>query len=87
MPELNDEFADAIAKGKKLSELRDVAREEPSFRSLFANANCASLEADPVHCQEFAETLPKLRRELVWSAPASAAAANRVSIRFIHILP
>lgn len=56
--------------------LRDVAREEPSFRSLFANANCASLEADPVHCQEFAETLPKLRRELVWSAPASAAAAT-----------
>src|SRR5262249_45402517 len=39
-------------------------------------ANCASLEADPVHFQEFADTLPKLRRELVWSAPASAAAAT-----------
>jgi len=26
--------------------------------------------------QEFGDTLPKLRRELVWSAPASAAAAT-----------
>jgi AraC family transcriptional activator of pobA len=56
--------------------LRDLARDERSFRSLFAAANCASLEADPVHFQEFADTLPKLRRELVWSAPASAAAAT-----------
>jgi AraC family transcriptional activator of pobA len=55
--------------------LRDLARDERTFRSLFAAANCASLEADPVHLQEFADTLPKLRRELVWSAPASAAAA------------
>ncbi|HEX6506896.1 MAG TPA: AraC family ligand binding domain-containing protein, partial [Chloroflexota bacterium] len=56
--------------------LRDLARDEPSFRGLFANPNCASLEADAVHLQEFADTLPKLRRELVWSAPASAAAAT-----------
>jgi AraC family transcriptional regulator, transcriptional activator of pobA len=56
--------------------LRDLARDERSFRSLFALANCASLEADPVHVQEFADTIPKLRRELVWSAPASAAAAT-----------
>jgi AraC family transcriptional activator of pobA len=56
--------------------LRDLARDERSFRSLFADANCASLDADPVHLQEFADTLPKLRRELVWSAPASAAAAT-----------
>ena len=64
--------------------LRDLARDEPSFRALFADANCASLDEDPVHFQEFAqefaqefkETLPKLRRELVWSAPASAAAAT-----------
>jgi AraC family transcriptional activator of pobA len=60
--------------------LRDLAREEPSFRGLFADANCASLDEDPVHLQEFAQefgdTLPKLRRELVWSAPASAAAAT-----------
>jgi AraC family transcriptional activator of pobA len=64
--------------------LRDLARDERSFRSLFANAICASLDEDPVHCQEFAQefaqefkdTLPKLRRELVWSAPASAAAAT-----------
>jgi AraC family transcriptional activator of pobA len=56
--------------------LRDLGRDERSFRSLFAAANCASLEADPVHFQEFADTLPKLRRELVWSAPASAAAAT-----------
>jgi AraC family transcriptional regulator, transcriptional activator of pobA len=56
--------------------LRDLAREERSFRTLFATANCASLEADPVHFQELMETIPKLRRELVWSAPASAAAAT-----------
>jgi AraC family transcriptional regulator, transcriptional activator of pobA len=56
--------------------LGDLARDERSFRSLFADANCASLDADPVHLQEFADTLPKLRRELVWSAPASAAAAT-----------
>lgn len=60
--------------------LSDLARDERSFRSLFADANCVSLEADPVHLQEFAQefgdTLPKLRRELVWSAPASAAAAT-----------
>jgi AraC family transcriptional activator of pobA len=60
--------------------LRDLARDEPSFRSLFADVNCASLDADPVHVQEFVQefgdTLPKLRRELVWSAPASAAAAT-----------
>jgi AraC family transcriptional activator of pobA len=64
--------------------LRDLARGERSFTSLFANATCASLDEDPVHFQEFAQefaqefkdTLPKLRRELVWSAPASAAAAT-----------
>jgi AraC family transcriptional activator of pobA len=64
--------------------LRDLARDERSFTSLFANATCASLcaslDEDPVHtqefAQEFADTLPKLRRELVWSAPASAAAAT-----------
>jgi AraC family transcriptional activator of pobA len=56
--------------------LRDLAREERSFRKLFANAICSSMESDPVHFQELSETLPKLRRELVWSAPASAAAAT-----------
>jgi AraC family transcriptional activator of pobA len=56
--------------------LRDLARGERSFRNLFAVPNCASLEADPVHFQEFIETLPKLKRELVWNAPASAAAAT-----------
>jgi len=60
--------------------LRDLARDEPSFRSLFADANCVSLNEDPVQLQEFVQefgdTLPKLRRELVWSAPASAAAAT-----------
>src|SRR5215475_2536252 len=54
--------------------LRDLARDEPSFRKLFATANCSSLESDPVHFEELTDTLPKLRRELVWSAPASAAA-------------
>jgi AraC family transcriptional activator of pobA len=60
--------------------LSDLARDERSFRGLFADANCASLEEDPFHfqelVQEFEETLPKLRRELIWSAPASAAAAT-----------
>jgi AraC family transcriptional activator of pobA len=60
--------------------LSDLARDERSFRGLFADANCVSLDEDPPHLQEFAQefgdTLPKLRRELVWSAPASAAAAT-----------
>jgi AraC family transcriptional regulator, transcriptional activator of pobA len=56
--------------------LNELARDERSFRNLFAAANCASLESDPGHFQEFVDTLPKLRRELVWSAPASAAAAT-----------
>jgi AraC family transcriptional regulator, transcriptional activator of pobA len=56
--------------------LRDLARDEHRFRTLFEAANCASLEADPVHFQELMETIPKLRRELVWIAPASAAAAT-----------
>ena len=56
--------------------LRDLARDERSFRALFANPNCASLQADRTHFEDLTETLPKLRRELVWSAPASAAAAT-----------
>ena len=58
--------------------LRDLARDERSFRSLFADANCTSLDDDPFQdfAQEFKDTLPKLRRELIWSAPASAAAAT-----------
>src|SRR5262249_28645322 len=56
--------------------LRDLARDEPGFGGLFANPNCASPVADSAHVQEFIETLPKLRRELIWSAPASAAAAT-----------
>jgi AraC family transcriptional regulator, transcriptional activator of pobA len=56
--------------------LSELARDERSFRALFATANCVSLESDPALFQEFVDTLPKLRRELVWSAPASAAAAT-----------
>jgi AraC family transcriptional activator of pobA len=55
--------------------LRDLAREEAAFKRLFLAPTCASLAADPTHAQEFAEALPKLRRELVWKAPASGAAA------------
>jgi len=55
--------------------LRDLARDERSFRNLFASPNCTPMQSDPIHFQEFIETIPKLRRELVWSAPASAAAA------------
>ena len=56
--------------------LGELARDERSFRTLFGTANCASLDADPALFQELVDTLPKLRRELVWSAPASAAAAT-----------
>jgi AraC family transcriptional activator of pobA len=55
--------------------LRDLARDEPAFKSLFATAACSSLAGDPTGLQELADTMPKLRRELVWKAPASAAAA------------
>jgi AraC family transcriptional activator of pobA len=71
--------------------LGELAREERSFRSLFGTPNCASLEADPALFQEFVDTLPKLRRELVWSAPASAAAATArlttllvIAVRALH---
>ncbi len=55
--------------------LRDLAREEPAFKRLFEAPACASLASDPSHIQELVETVPKLRRELVWKAPASGAAA------------
>jgi AraC family transcriptional regulator, transcriptional activator of pobA len=55
--------------------LRDLAREESAFKRLFLAPTCASLTADPAHTQELADTVPKLRRELVWKAPASGAAA------------
>ena len=55
--------------------LRDLAREEAAFKRLFQAPTCASLAADPTHTQELADTVPKLRRELVWQAPASGAAA------------
>jgi AraC family transcriptional activator of pobA len=55
--------------------LRDLAREEPAFKRLFQAPACASLVCDPAHTQELGDTIPKLRRELVWKAPASGAAA------------
>ncbi len=55
--------------------MRDLAREEAAFKRLFLAPTCASLAADPAHMQELADTVPKLRRELVWKAPASGAAA------------
>jgi len=55
--------------------LRDLSREEPAFKRLFQVPTCASVAADPDHMQELADTVPKLRRELVWKAPASGAAA------------
>jgi len=71
--------------------LGELARDERSFRALFGTANCASLEADPALFQELVDTLPKLRRELVWSAPASAAAATArlttllvIAVRALH---
>jgi AraC family transcriptional activator of pobA len=74
--------------------LRDLAREEAAFRRLFLAPTCASLAADPAHTQELADTMPKLRRELVWKAPASgAAAAARLmtvlvsAVRALHAPP
>lgn len=71
--------------------LGELARDERSFRTLFGTPNCASLEPDPALFQEFVDTLPKLRRELVWSAPASAAAATArlttllvIAVRALH---
>jgi AraC family transcriptional regulator, transcriptional activator of pobA len=55
--------------------LRDLAREEAAFKRLFLAPACASMRSDPAHIQELADTVPKLRRELVWNAPASGAAA------------
>lgn len=55
--------------------LRDLAREETAFKGLFRAPACASLADDPAHTQELLDTVPKLRRELVWKAPASGAAA------------
>jgi AraC family transcriptional activator of pobA len=55
--------------------LRDLSREEVAFKHLFQAPACACLVADPTHTQELADTVPKLRRELIWKAPASAAAA------------
>jgi len=55
--------------------LRDLSRDESSFRRLFQAPACASLADDPTHTQELADTIPKLRRELIWKAPASGAAA------------
>lgn len=59
-------FAEALFGG--------IAREEPAFRRLFTAASCASLRADPLEEQELADALPRLKRELAWQAPASAAA-------------
>jgi AraC family transcriptional activator of pobA len=55
--------------------LRNLAREESAFKRLFQAPACASLASDPTHVQELVDTVPKLRRELVWKAPASGAAA------------
>jgi len=55
--------------------LRDLAREETAFSRLFQAPAYASLANDTTHTRELADTVPKLRRELVWKAPASAAAA------------
>ena len=56
--------------------LRALARDEAAFKRLFLAPACTSLADDPTHTQELADTVPKLRRELVWKAPASGAAAS-----------
>jgi AraC family transcriptional activator of pobA len=56
--------------------LRDLSRDEKAFKRLFQAPACASLADDPSHTRELADTVPKLHRELVWTAPASGAAAS-----------
>lgn len=53
---------------------RELARQEPAFRSLFVAARCTSLVGDPIEERELADAVPKLKRELAWQAPASDAA-------------
>jgi AraC family transcriptional regulator, transcriptional activator of pobA len=62
---------------------RDLARQEAAFRPLFMAASCASLAGDPGEEQELADALPRLKRELAWQAPASAAA---ISARLTTVL-
>lgn len=71
--------------------LRDLARWEPAFEGLFASAACASLPAGALDREEIRATLGQLARELVWSAPASGAAATArliavlvIAVRALH---
>ena len=56
--------------------LRDLAREERAFGRLFETPACAQLAADPAALEEITGTLQRLKRELVWRAPASGAAVT-----------
>ncbi len=56
--------------------VRDLAREERAFGHLFEIPSSTELAADPQSLQEMADTLQRLKRELVWHAPASEAAAT-----------
>ena len=56
--------------------VRDLAREERAFGHLFGAPRCTQIAADPHSLREFSDTLHRLKRELVWHAPASEAAAT-----------
>lgn len=56
--------------------LRDLAREERTFGRLFEAPACAQLAADPPGLEELSATLQRLKRELIWHAPASGAAVT-----------
>ncbi len=63
--------------------LRDLGREERSFGRLFATPRCTRIESDPLALQEMSDTLQRLRRELVWHAPASGAAATGLVLNLL----
>ena len=63
--------------------LRDLAREERSFARLFEAPSCTQLVPDPLTLQDMSETLLRLKRELIWHAPASAAAATGLVLTFL----
>lgn len=63
--------------------LRDLEREEVAFGRLFEAASVTELKTDPAALEEMAETLQRLKRELIWHAPASSAAATALVLTLL----
>ncbi len=56
--------------------VRDLAQREPVFLSAFETAACVRLVADQPETQDLEDAVVKLQREIVWTAPAGALAAE-----------